>query len=123
MTLHDWNEMTPETLNAHAARKAIHTERMTVARLALKAGAVVPEHHHENEQVTMLESGHLVFITGGDRLDVRAGQTLVIPPNVPHRVEALEDSLAVDLFAPVREDWLRGDDAYLRGSHGDNPVR
>lgn len=115
--------MTPETLNPHAARKAIHTERMTVARLSLKAGAVVPEHRHENEQVTMLESGRLVFISNGERIEVRAGQTLVIPPNVPHRVEALEDSLAVDLFAPLREDWLRGDDAYLRGGDGDDAAR
>ena len=40
---------------------------------------------------------------------------VAIPPNAPHLVEALEDSLATDLFSPIREDWIRGDDAYLRG--------
>ena len=45
---------------------------------------------------------------------LRAGEMLEIPPHVPHSVEALEDSVAVDLFAPVREDWRRGADAYLR---------
>jgi len=37
-----------------------------------------------------------------------------IPPHVPHSAQALEDSVAVDLFSPIREDWIRGDDAYLR---------
>ena len=44
-----------------------------------------------------------------------AGEVMEISSNLPHLVEALEDSVAVDLFAPVREDWIRGDDAYLRG--------
>ncbi|MCX6594145.1 MAG: cupin domain-containing protein [Acidobacteria bacterium] len=115
MQTHDWSSIPLEKLSPHASRKVIHTERMTVARLWLKAGAVVPEHHHENEQVTMLSSGRLLFFMEGDVYTVSAGQTLVIPPNVPHRVEAIEDSEATDLFSPVREDWLRGDDAYLRG--------
>jgi hypothetical protein len=46
---------------------------------------------------------------------VNAGETVAIPPHAPHMVEALEDSVAVDLFSPIREDWIRGDDAYLRG--------
>jgi quercetin dioxygenase-like cupin family protein len=37
-----------------------------------------------------------------------------LPANVPHEVEALEDSVLLDVFSPVREDWLRGEDAYLR---------
>jgi quercetin dioxygenase-like cupin family protein len=45
---------------------------------------------------------------------VRAGEMLHIPSEVPHSVEAVEDSIAVDLFSPRREDWIRGDDAYLR---------
>ena len=50
-----------------------------------------------------------------EKIVVRAGESLCIPPNVPHSVESLEDSVAVDIFSPVREDWVRGDDAYLRG--------
>jgi quercetin dioxygenase-like cupin family protein len=119
MKIHDWSAIALETLNPTASRKAIHTGRMTIARLTLKAGAVVPTHHHENEQVAMLERGKLRWtFPDGERIQT-AGQALEIPPNVPHSVEALEDSQVTDLFAPVREDWLRGDDAYLRGS----PVR
>jgi len=46
---------------------------------------------------------------------VKGGETITIPPNAPHLVEALEDAIATDLFCPIREDWIRGDDAYLRG--------
>jgi quercetin dioxygenase-like cupin family protein len=106
--------MAQEELNPTASRQVIHSARMTVARLSLKKGAVVPLHHHDNEQLTMLESGRLLFHLGGEEITVEAGDVLEIPPNVPHDVVALEDSVAVDVFAPGREDWKRGDDAYLR---------
>ena len=75
----------------------------------------MPMHHHENEQVTVVESGSLLFFFPDREQVVKAGDILPIPPNLPHKVEALEDSVATDLFSPVREDWVRGDDAYLRG--------
>jgi quercetin dioxygenase-like cupin family protein len=71
-------------------------------------------HSHPNEQISMLESGALRFTISGEERVLRAGDALVIPADAPHTVEALEDSLAVDLFSPPREDWIRGDDAYLR---------
>jgi quercetin dioxygenase-like cupin family protein len=80
----------------------------------LLAGGVVPRHSHENEQVTVLEKGRLKFIFDDREQIIEAGQCLQIPSHAPHRVEVLEDSIALDLFAPVREDWVRGDDAYLR---------
>ena len=80
----------------------------------LRKGATVPEHSHVNEQVSMVERGALVFLIGGSEQVVRAGESLVIPPHVPHRVDALEDSAVIDLFSPARADWIRGDDAYLR---------
>jgi quercetin dioxygenase-like cupin family protein len=115
MSLYSWSAIPLEELNPLAARRVVHTSRMTVARLFLKAGALVPEHHHENEQITMLVSGKLQFILNGEEILVSAGDVLEIPPHAPHSVVALEDSEAWDLFAPRREDWLAGDDAYLRG--------
>jgi quercetin dioxygenase-like cupin family protein len=85
-----------------------------VARVYLKKGCLVPEHSHHNEQISMMEQGTLRFVLAGEELILKAGQVLRIPPHVPHSAEALEDSIAVDLFSPVREDWIRGDDAYLR---------
>ena len=60
------------------------------------------------------KAGKKVFFMEGDEVEVNAGEMLNIPPHIPHKVEALEDSVAIDLFAPARDDWQRGDDAYLR---------
>jgi quercetin dioxygenase-like cupin family protein len=115
MQTYEWNSIDLEQMNPLIARQVIHTETMTVARIHLKAGCLVPEHSHPNEQISMMDRGALRFIIGGQEVVVRAGQAVRIPPNVPHSAEALEDSLATDLFSPPREDWIRGDDAYLRG--------
>lgn len=115
MTLVRWSEIAEETLNPKVTRRVLNSASMTVARLALKAGCVVPTHHHVNEQISTIESGCLRFVVGGETVDVKAGESLVIPPNVPHTAEALEDTVALDIFNPVREDWARGDDQYLRG--------
>jgi hypothetical protein len=55
------------------------------------------------------------FVVDGKEIVVKAGETLPIPPNAPHSAEMLEDWVTVDIFSPVREYWLRGEDAYLRG--------
>ena len=114
MQLHEWSLVPEEVMNPLVTRKVIHTRLMTLSRLSLRRHAVVPLHSHLNEQITMLESGKLRFVIDGAEQILRGGQMLQIPPNAPHSVEALEDSVAVDLFSPVREDWVRGDDAYLR---------
>ena len=114
MTLHDWSRIEKEQLNPKVARKVIHSGKMTIARLFLAKGAIVVEHSHHNEQVTALEKGRLLFLIDGERIELAAGQALEIPPHAVHSVEALEESVALDLFSPVREDWIRGEDAYLR---------
>jgi quercetin dioxygenase-like cupin family protein len=114
MAPNHWNDVPEERMNNRITRRVIHTANMTIARIRMDQGAIVPLHHHSNEQITMLESGRLVFRMAGEEVILNAGQMLQIPPDVPHEVEALEDSLATDLFAPAREDWKRGDDAYLR---------
>jgi quercetin dioxygenase-like cupin family protein len=114
MQRYQWNQIEKEQLNPAFARQVIHGETMTVARVYLKKGCLVPEHSHHNEQISMMEQGTLRFVLAGEELILKAGEVLRIPPHVPHSAEALEDSIAVDLFSPVREDWLRGDDAYLR---------
>ena len=124
MDQYNWATIPRELMNEKTVRQVVHTERMTIARLLLRAGAVVGMHHHENEQVTMLKSGALRFVFGGAEegreVIVRAGDVLQIPPNLPHMVEALEESMATDLFCPRREDWIRGDDAYLRDPKSEN---
>ncbi|MBI5280730.1 MAG: cupin domain-containing protein [Candidatus Solibacter usitatus] len=110
----NWNDIPSEQMNPRLARRVIHTGSMTIARLSLKAGALVPLHSHHNEQVTMVESGLLKFLLPGGEVLVGPGQVLELPPQLQHGVEVLEDSQVTDLFTPRREDWIHGDDAYLR---------
>jgi quercetin dioxygenase-like cupin family protein len=114
MERYNWSAIAEEKMNPLLSRRVIHTEQMTIARLWLGKDAVVPMHNHVNQQVTMLQSGALKFEMGGEVFVLKPGDVLVIPPDLPHRVEALEESTATDLFTPAREDWIRGDDAYLR---------
>jgi quercetin dioxygenase-like cupin family protein len=114
MKIYNWNAVQHEQLNPGLARRVIHGANMTVARIELRKAAVVPEHSHVNEQVCLVERGVLRFYNSAWEQVVRAGEALVIPPNAPHAVEAIEDSAVVDIFSPAREDWIRGDDAYLR---------
>ncbi len=87
-----------------------------LARLVLKKGSHVPLHSHFNEQVSHVVEGSLNFLLEGEQIAVRAGDILCIPPHVPHEVIALEDSVALDIFNPPRQDWIDGDDAYLRAA-------
>jgi quercetin dioxygenase-like cupin family protein len=115
MQTYRWDQIENEQLSPVFSRQVIHGDNMTVARVYLKKGASVPEHSHHNEQISMMEQGSLKFVLAGVEKILKPGEILRIPPHVPHSAEALEDCLAVDLFSPPREDWKRGDDAYLRG--------
>lgn len=85
-----------------------------MARFTLAQGTSVPSHAHENEQVSYVVRGLLHFHVGGRDVMVRAGEVLVIPPNVPHGVDVIEDSEAIDMFTPVRQDWIDGTDSYFQ---------
>jgi quercetin dioxygenase-like cupin family protein len=116
MPHHHWNKVTTEELNPLITRQMINTRQMTIARIGLKKGAIVPMHHHPSEQVSTLESGAMRFVVAGQETILRPGEALEIPSEAPHLAEALEDTVAIDMFAPPREDWIRGDDAYLRNA-------
>ena len=118
MKLHSWDSVALEHLSATASRKVIHSERMTTARILLKKGGVVPRHSHENEQISHVLEGSLLFQFDDREITAGAGDLVEIPSNEAHRVVALEDSVAMDVFQPVRADWVRGDDAYLREPSG-----
>jgi quercetin dioxygenase-like cupin family protein len=114
MEHYTWSEMEKEVLSPTIARKIITGEKAMVSQVFLAKGAVVPEHHHESEQITYILEGALEFYLEGRQIVVYAGQVLRIPSNVPHKAVALEDTLDLDIFSPIRHDWLSKDDAYLR---------
>ena len=112
-----WDDMPKEMLKPDLGRRLIATDRMMLAHVYLDKGCIVPTHAHENEQLTYILEGVLRFWLGEDGsqvVDVSAGEVLHIPSNLPHKAEALETTLDVDIFCPPRQDWLDGSDAYLR---------
>jgi quercetin dioxygenase-like cupin family protein len=109
-----WDDIEHEDLSPGIARRVLHGDGLTVARIYLKKGAIVPRHSHPNEQLSCVAEGRLRFDFDDRQLEVAAGEMMQISGNEPHQVEALEDSVALDFFQPVREDWLRGEDSYLR---------
>jgi len=114
MPVYEWDRIEKERMNPLLVRQVIHGDNITIARLWMAKGCSVAEHSHHNEQISMIEEGALRFVLAGEEKIVKAGEVLRIPPHVPHSAEAILDSVAIDLFSPIREDWLRGDDAYLR---------
>ena len=112
-----WQSLKQERLTDELSRQVIHGEKATLARLTLKAGAGVARHYHMNEEYCWVVSGALEYRLDDRTVVVAAGEIIVVPPNVPHSIFALEDATCVDFFAPVREDWLKGDDQYLRKLH------
>ncbi len=115
MQVTSWDRIETERLSATITRQMLNGEHTTLARICLARGARVPRHSHESEQFSMILSGALKFFFDQSELVVRSGEMLFIPSNVPHAAEALEDTVDIDIFSPPREDWIRKDDAYLRG--------
>jgi quercetin dioxygenase-like cupin family protein len=107
-------DMPVEHLNPLIDRQFVAGDRSMLARIILRKGSIVPLHSHDNEQITYVLDGALKFLIDGKELIVRSGEILVIPSNLPHSAEALEDTVDLDIFCPPREDWIRGTDAYLR---------
>lgn len=111
---HRWSDMPSEQLNPSTVRKYLTADRVTIAQFELKRGGVVPRHAHENEQVSHVLTGKLRFIINGEPVVVGAGELLQIPGGVAHEVEVLEDTLVIDVFSPVRQDWIDKRDDYFR---------
>ncbi len=111
----DWAQVEVVRMNEKITRQLIAGKQAMLARFFLAKGALVPEHQHESEQFSQILSGQLKFVFRDGEIVVKGGEVLYIPSGVPHAAEALLDTVAVDVFSPIRKDWLAGEDAYLRG--------
>jgi quercetin dioxygenase-like cupin family protein len=109
-----WEEVAEERLNEKLSRRVVSGEREMIAQITLKKGCFVPEHSHESEQITYVMKGALRFRIEGEEMIVGENQLLCIPSNVPHEAFALEDTFEMDVFSPIRRDWLDHTDNYLR---------
>ncbi len=109
--LHRWDEIALEKITEMISQKIVAGEREMLAQIYLKRGALVPMHTHESEQMTYILQGSLRFLIAGEEIIVREGEVLHIPSGMPHQAEALEDTLELDVFSPIRADWVRDDDS------------
>ena len=110
-----WHTIPLEELNPLLQRQFVVGQEIMVARVLLKKGCIVPEHSHHNEQLTYILDGALKFWIDGKEIVVHAGETLCIPAHMPHKAEAIEDTVDLDVFNPPRADWINKTDQYLRG--------
>ena len=109
-----WETIPKEVLNPLLDRQFVVGQDLMFARVLLKKGCIIPEHFHVNEQLTFITEGALKFWIDGEEIIVRAGEVLCIPSNMPHKDEALEDTVDYDIFNPPRADWISKTDDYLR---------
>ena len=110
-----WSSVELEDLNPLLQRHFVVGQNVMLARVLLKKGCIVPEHSHHNEQLTYILEGALKFWIDGKELVVNSGEVLVIPPHMPHKAEAVADTVDIDIFNPPRADWINKTDKYLRG--------
>jgi len=113
VTLHRWDDIAEEKLTEMISRKVITGAREMLSQIYLKRGCIVPMHTHESEQMTYVLSGALKFLVDGREVVVKAGEVLHIPSWLPHQAEALEDTFEMDMFSPIRQDWLDHTDDYF----------
>jgi quercetin dioxygenase-like cupin family protein len=104
--LHRWDEIALEKVTEMLSRKMVTGEREMLAQVYLKRGCLVPVHSHASEQMTYVLQGALRYVIAGEEITVREGEVLHIPSGVEHQAEALEDTFELDVFSPIREDWL-----------------
>lgn len=109
-----WDAIAKEQVSPLLHRHFVVGRQIMLARVLLKKGCVVPEHSHVNEQLTYILEGALKFWIAGKVIVVKAGEVLAIPPHMPHKAEALEDTVDMDVFCPPRADWIHKTDQYLR---------
>ena len=114
MAHHRWVDVPSEQINESIARRFITGDSVTVGRFELKQGGIVPPHSHANEQVSIVLSGLLLFKIDGVETLVKAGEVMQIPGNAVHEVEVIEDTLVLDVFSPIRQDWIDKTDSYFK---------
>jgi quercetin dioxygenase-like cupin family protein len=108
MQLYSWNALKKEAISGKLWRRFVSGQRITMAQFFFAEGGTVPRHQHENEQLMYVVEGALRVTVGDEEVTVRRGEVLHIPPDVPHSAVALEETIDLEVFSPVRADWLAG---------------
>ena len=89
------------------ARRTLNAgEHTSIHEIEIAEGCVVPMHTHPHEQIGYVVSGRVKFELGDETKELNAGDSWVIPSEVPHEVTALEDAVVIDVFSPAREEFI-----------------
>ena len=113
----NWDDVPVEQVTPKMQRQMVYGDKVMVAKMKFKDGFLVPQHSHENEQITQVTKGAIRFWFGADKedvMDLHAGDVVVIPAHVPHEALMVGDVEETDTWSPIRSDWLDGTDDYLR---------
>lgn len=102
-----WDALPVERPLPGLERRMVVGERLMICRLRFDPHTVTPVHHHPHEQMTMIERGRFRFIVAGEERIAGPGDVLHFPPHVEHGATSLdEEAVLVDIFTPIREDFL-----------------
>jgi len=112
--LYELEKVKKEVLSDKITRQYVMGSQSMLVKWTLAKGALVPLHMHPNEQITWITQGSVKVTSQGKIFIVKAGNIFIIPPYVPHEFLALEDTIDIDYFTPVREDWLNNSASYLQ---------
>ena len=104
--LYELDAQPVEQISELLQRQYLSGSNSTFVKWIAKKGAVVPLHHHGNEQITWITEGAAEVYSQGRKYVMKAGDIMIIPPNVPHEFIFIEDTVDIDIFAPGRQDWL-----------------
>lgn len=86
----------------------VYGDKSLLTEFKMKANSLLPRHSHPYEQTGYLISGKIRLTIGSESIDFEPGDSWCVPINVEHGAEILEDALAIEVFSPVREDYLPG---------------
>lgn len=107
-----WATLPVERIGEGIARQMIWGERLMVCRLTFAPGVITSVHSHPHEQITIVERGRVAFIVEGQERLATAGDVLRFPPHCEHGATMLDEEVVlIDIFSPIREDFLPGERA------------
>ena len=101
----DWDTVPSREIMPGFHGQMIHTDRMTLSRWRIEAGAALPEHAHPHEQITTVLEGTFEMTVAGETRTCGPGMAVVIPGNTPHAGRAITECRVLDVFQPARDDY------------------
>lgn len=114
-TYYKWADLPQTALTPQISRRLVSGEKLMSVQFTLAKGAVAGQHQHPHEQITHLISGKIEFEIEGEKRVMEGGEVLLIPSNVRHGAVVLEDTVAIEVFSPPREDFLTDEiPAYMK---------